>query len=181
MRLGCSPTQAHDLYGAGTGSLTAEQAAERAAEMADEARQAARETARAVAEAEQEAEPPAHEAGRGAVTQGQGWSITLGAKRAAESAYTKWRSARDSTGALTAEQAAVQAAERAAEDSDEAYWAAWEAARQLAYAEHEVVNARFRPLEYSVLNWPAQLTGAEPEFWGLPGSSQLPRMCADFN
>ena len=181
MRLGCSPTQAHDIYGAGTGSLTAEQAAERAAEMGDEARQAAQVAAQAVADAEQGAEPPARDAGRGAVTQGQGWSVTAGAKRAAEAAYVEWRAAGDITGALTVEQAVAQAADRAAEDSDETYQAAWEAARALAAAEQEERNTRFEPLEYSVLNWPAQLTGAEPEFWGLPGSSMVPRIYADFD
>ena len=146
MRLGCSPTQAHDLYGAGTGSLTAEQAAERAAEMGDEARQAARVAAQAVADAAQGAEPLAREAGRGAVTQGQGWIVTTDAERAAEAAYEEWRSAREA-----------------------------------ALAEQRARDALFLPLEYSVLNWPTQLTGAEPEFWGLPGSSMVPRLYADFD
>ncbi len=130
MRLGCSPTQAHDLYGAGTGSLTAEQAAELAAEMGDEARQVAREAAQAVADAEQGAEPLAREAGRGAVTQEQGWIVTTNAERAAEEAYEEWR-----------------------------------LAREAALAEQCALDALFLPLEYSVLNWPTQLTGAEPEFW----------------
>jgi hypothetical protein len=149
--------------------------------MEDEARQAAPVAAQAVADAAQGAGPSARDAGRGAVTQGQGWIVTAGAKQVAEAAYVEWLAAGDITGAITAQQAAAQAAERVAEDSDETYQAAREADRALAAAEREAIKARFEPLEYSVLNWPARPIGAEPELWGLPGSSMVPRIYADFD
>ncbi len=79
--------------------------------------------------------------------------------------------------ALTAE----HATERAAELSDEEWYAAREAARVLAEAEQYARDAWLRPLEYSVLNWPMRPIGAEPARWGLPGSSRLPRIYADFD
>jgi hypothetical protein len=65
--------------------------------------------------------------------------------------------------------------------ADEARHAAREAELALAEAEQEAENARFRPLEYSKLNWPTRPIGAEPVCWGLPGSSRLPRIYADFD
>ena len=188
MRVGCTPTPAHDPSGVETEALTAEQAEERAAEMASEA----------AGDAKQEAEPPASDADRGAGTQGQGWSVTAGAKRAAEAAHQEWRRfsgiardltymrldwrlARDTTRAPTAEQVAGRAAEPATGVSDEARRAAQEAALTLAITEQEARDALIRPLEYSVLNWPVRPIGAEPVRWGLQGSSRLPRMYANFD
>ena len=65
--------------------------------------------------------------------------------------------------------------------SAEEWHTAREAALALAEAEQYARDAMFRPLEYSVLNWPTRPIGAEPACWGLPGSSRLPHIYADFD
>ena len=65
--------------------------------------------------------------------------------------------------------------------SAEEWHTAREAALALAEAEQYARDARFRPLECSVLNWPTRPIGAEPVCRGLLGSSRLPRTYADFD
>ena len=77
------------------------------------------------------------------------------------------------TGALTAEQAAGRAPKLS--------YTEWRSARDAALADQCARDAMFRPLEYSVLNWPTRPIGAGPACWGLPGSSRLPRTYSIFD